>query len=201
MFLAFSSPARYGVFGQMDAKNCEGGESSALWKEHTSIKVNSPVSGAGHVTTHSAVDAYDMVLQYAGACNYRDKLDELIISDVRKGVATCTGSAKEWESLKGWSDNKPGYINKPSDIGTNAGQLDEKGFPVLATDTEICTEDTDSDGIPDYWEKEYGLDFKKNDANERTVDVNGKYTNIEMYMNSLVHGIMEAGSKGGAVAD
>ena len=66
-------------------KNCEGGESSALWKEHTSIKVNSPVSGAGHVTTHSAVDAYDMVLQYAGACNYRDKLDELIISDVRKG--------------------------------------------------------------------------------------------------------------------
>ena len=40
-----------GVFGQMDAKNCEGGESSALWKEHTSIKVNSPVSGAGHVTT------------------------------------------------------------------------------------------------------------------------------------------------------
>ena len=29
----------------------------------------------------------------------------------------------------------------------------------------------------------------------------GKYTNIEMYMNSLVHGIMEAGSKGGAVAD
>ena len=48
---------------------------------------------------------------------------------------------------------------------------------------------------------EYGLDFKKNDANERTVDVNGKYTNIEMYMNSLVHGIMEAGSKGGAVAD
>ena len=190
-----------GVFGQMDAKNCEGGESAALWKEHTSIKVNSPVSGAGHVTTHSAVDAYDMVLQYAGACNYRDKLDELIISDVRKGVATCTGSAKEWESLKGWSDNKPGYINKPSDIGTNAGQLDEKGFPVLATDTEICTEDTDSDGIPDYWEKEYGLDFKKNDANERTVDVNGKYTNIEMYMNSLVHGIMEAGSKGGAVAD
>ena len=66
---------------------------------------------------------------------------------------------------------------------------------------QICTEDTDSDGIPDYWEKEYGLDFKKNDANERTVDVNGKYTNIEMYMNSLVHGIMEAGSKGGAVAD
>lgn len=78
------------------------------------------------MTTHSAIDAYDMVLQYAGACNYRDKLDELIISDVRKGVATCTGSAKEWESLKGWSDNKPGYINKPSDIGTNAGQLDEK---------------------------------------------------------------------------
>lgn len=31
----------------------------------------------------------------------------------------------------------------------------------FATDTEICTEDTDSDGIPDYWEKEYGLDFKK----------------------------------------
>lgn len=66
---------------------------------------------------------------------------------------------------------------------------------------KYALEDTDSDGIPDYWEKEYGLDFKKNDANERTVDVNGKYTNIEMYINSLVHGIMEAGSKGGAVAD
>ncbi len=77
-----------------------------------------------------------------------------------------------------------------------------KGFPVLATDTEICTEDTDGDGIPDYWEKRnMGLILRKNDANERTVDVNGKYTNIEMYMNSLVHGIMAAGSKGGAVAD
>lgn len=102
-----------------------------------------------------------MVLQYAGACNYRDKLDELIISDVRKGVATCTGSAKEWESLKGWSDNKPGYINKPSDIGTNAGQLDEKGFPVLATDTEICTEDTDSDEFRIIGKGNMGLILRK----------------------------------------
>ena len=50
-----------GVFGQMDAKNCEGEESSALWKEHTSIKGKFSCFRSRTCDDHSAVDAYDMV--------------------------------------------------------------------------------------------------------------------------------------------
>lgn len=52
--------------------------------------------------------------------------------------------------------------------------------------------DSDGDGIPDEWEIEYGLDPNdSSDGNKKMIDVNGKYTNLEMYMNSLVHGIIQ----------
>lgn len=52
--------------------------------------------------------------------------------------------------------------------------------------------DSDGDGIPDEWEIEYGLDPNdSSDRNKKMIDVNGKYTNLEMYMNSLVHGIVQ----------
>ena len=52
--------------------------------------------------------------------------------------------------------------------------------------------DSDGDGKPDEWEIENGLDTKdSSDGNKKMIDVNGKYTNLEMYMNSLVHGIIQ----------
>ena len=44
-------------------------------------------------TTHSAADAYDRVLDYAGASLSRDSFDDLMVSDARNGVASYTGSS------------------------------------------------------------------------------------------------------------
>ena len=65
-------------------------------------------------------------------------------------------------------------------------------WPELSLDTKRCVIDSDGDGIPDEWEIEYGLDPNdSSDGNKKMIDVNGKYTNLEMYMNSLVHGIVQ----------
>ena len=46
--------------------------------------------------------------------------------------------------------------------------------------------DRDSDGMPDWWEKENGLDLRNGtDGNACTLSHEG-YTNLEVYLNSLV---------------
>lgn len=186
-----------GVFAQMDNKNCG---TTGLWEQHTEIKSNSPVVEAGKVTTHTADMAYERIMSYAGASNYRDKVDELIISDVKNRAASSTGDASKWSSLSGYSQNKRGYINYPSDACAALGVSDP--YNVLKSVTNANVKDTDGDGIPDYWEEEYGLNPKKSaDGKETTIDKNGKYTNLEMYLNSLVHEIMVNGTAGGSVVE
>ena len=92
-----------GVFAQMDGKNCA---TTELWNQHTQIKSSSPVVKAGNVRTHTPDEAYERVMSYAGASNYRDKVDELIISDVKNRKASCTGDASKWEGLSGYSQTK-----------------------------------------------------------------------------------------------
>lgn len=166
-----------GVFGQMTQDDDVPDE---VWAKREEIYSAEPIVEAGHVTTSSATDAYDKVLEYAGACNYRDAIDELVINDIENGTATCTTSG-----------NPDGYINDPQDVLQGlSGYTDP--FEVLTTDTSIDITDTDGDGIPDYWEKEHGLDYQySSDGNMKTLDVNGKYTNVEMYLNSLVKTIMD----------
>jgi hypothetical protein len=45
--------------------------------------------------------------------------------------------------------------------------------------------DTDKDGMPDDWEKQHGLDLN-NAADAVTFFLEKHYTNIEVYLNSLV---------------
>lgn len=181
----------------MDNKNCG---TTGLWEQHTEIKSNSPVVEAGKVTTHTADMAYERIMSYAGASNYRDKVDELIISDVKNRAASSTGDASKWSSLSGYSQNKRGYINYPSDACAALGVSDP--YNVLKSVTNANVKDTDGDGIPDYWEEEYGLNPKKSaDGKETTIDKNGKYTNLEMYLNSLVHEIMVNGAAGGSIVE
>ena len=123
------------------------------------------------------MEAYNQVLQYVGCNNYRDVLDELIINDVKNRKATYTASG-----------NLPGYINKPEEVTV----LGSTVWPVLSKDSQRGITDTDGDGIPDEWETEYGLNLKdKSDGNKKTIDTGGKYTNLEMYLNSLVHDIIK----------
>ena len=108
----------------------------------------------------SAEDAYEQVLLNAGASLYRDPIDTRIVEEVREGKATY--------------GNK-GLIDTQEQVG---------GFPDL-TQTGVSPVDSDGDGMPDEWETANGLNpNKKNDANKYTLSK--EYTNIEMYINSLV---------------
>ena len=131
------------------------------------------------VTTHSAEDAYDRVLKYAGASLSRDEYDEMMVADTRDGVASCI--------VKGIGK---GLINSQDDITYADGST---GFPTLKS-TEAKA-DSDGDGMPDEWETANGLN--PNDATDGPAYAENGYTNLENYLNSLVAHIMEGGNEGG----
>ena len=75
------------------------------------------------------------------------------------------------------------------------------GWPELtATDEQIAraATDSDGDGIPDYYEELFGLD-KNNaaDGKAKTLDPQGLYTNLEVYLHYLVRDITKAQVEGG----
>lgn len=135
-----------------------------------------------YTTTHTAADAFEKVLSLVGASLSRDAVDERVTSEARSGVSTCVGS----------NGSTGGLIDTQEDAG---------GWPELtATDEQIArvATDTDGDGIPDYYEELFGLD--KNDAadgNRKTLDPQGLYTNLEVYLHYLVRDITEAQVAGG----
>ena len=136
------------------------------------MKLTTPIEYV-YTTTHSAADAYERVLSFAGASLHRDALDEVIVKDTRNGDIT-------------YGKDKKGLIDSQDECG---------GWPVL--NSEATPADTDGDGIPDAWEDANGLD-KNNAADGKTVGADG-YTNLEKYMNSLVAHIMEGGNEGGTM--
>lgn len=136
-----------------------------------------------YTTTHSTADAYDKVLAYAGASLKRDALDNMIVSDAKNNTANSgTGSGLD-----------RGFINTPDDVKYPAGTELDGVLPVLKSSTAKV--DTDGDGMPDEWETANGLD--PNDPTDGAkVSANG-YTNLELYMNSLVQDIMDLGNAKG----
>lgn len=124
----------------------------------------------GQITTHTAGDAYDMVLAYAGASLQRDAVDTRIVSEVESGTNTYLGGSAETAA-------KPGLIDSQTDVG---------GWPTYNSPT--APTDTDDDGMPDTWEDANGLD--KNSSSDGTgYDLAEFYTNVEVYINSLVETI------------
>lgn len=127
------------------------------------------------VTTHTAEEAYNKVLEYAGASLYRDAVDARYAEEVRTRTATYKGSVS----------NLAGILDVNADFG---------GFPELPAGTPIV--DSDNDGMPDDWELLNGLN--PNDASDAvsySLDPRGWYTNVELYANSLVEDIMKNGNK------
>ena len=165
------------------------------WESEGKSVINngSQVVDVKGVTTHTAEVAYEQVLKYVGACNYRDTYDKFIMDEVAERKATC--------NIQG-SNHKLGYINHPSELVGIVEGVDENGYPVLVQVADNDLTDTDGDGIPDYWETQYGLnkDYAA-DGNLKTVDENGEYTNLEMYLNSLVQDIMDKCREGGTVVE
>lgn len=118
------------------------------------IKMDKPFD-TPFVTTQSAKDAYETCLDDAGATvPSRDFVDYRIIRDVRYGAGR--------------------VINTENDLPE-----DQRWPTVWALPSP---EDSDKDGMPDYWEKQFGINSEKNDAMDDS-DGDG-YSNIEEYINN-----------------
>lgn len=169
---------KYGIANQIDKSG-----NDKTYPGDAAIKLTVPMPFEG-VTTHTAQDAYEKVLAYAGASLHRDWVDEQMVNDTRKGIATSTGSGNTGGIINSQNDNKPA-----------GAAADWSPWPNLVIDTSISVADTDGDGIPDYWEDSNGLD-KNNAADGNLTDAEG-YTNLERYMNSLVADIMAKENEGG----
>lgn len=140
------------------------------------IKMDQPAP-EGQVTTHSAATAFDKVMSYCGASLYRDDVDSRYMEEARTGTATYKGSVT----------NEDGLI----DIVADVNGYTEDNFP---SETRPEGFDTDQDGMPDEWETANGLDPNNpDDANLYTLDTEKVwYTNVEVYINSLVEHIVKA---------
>jgi pectate lyase len=116
------------------------------------------------IPVQSAKDAYADVLAKVGAIfPARDTLDQRIVNDVKNGTG-------------GIIDVQGGYPH-----GT-AFEQTVNAWPALRSAPALV--DSDSDGMPDEWEKKNGLDPSKADANGNKL--HAFYTNIEVYLNELV---------------
>ena len=131
---------------------------------------------ATNVTTHTAETAYLKVLDYAGACLVRDAVDLRIIHDVTTGIPTF---------VNGGNGSSNGIIDTQTAVG---------GWPELKT--LPAPADGDGDGMPDVWEDANGL-LKNSSSDAQLTTVDGKYPNIEVYLNSLVATITENQLKDG----
>lgn len=132
------------------------------------------------VTTHPAEEAYELVLTGAGCSLRRDAIDRRIVAETRTGTAAKRGSAAPD------ADKKPGLIDVPADA-TEPGEASP--WPELS-DGGVTPEqlrDSDGDGIPDLWETGHNLDpHNPLDGTASTLSPDG-YTNLEVYLNSLVN--------------
>ena len=156
------------------------------------IKETTAFTGDYSQSVHSAADAYDKVLEYAGASYARDRIDARIAKETKDGTYTYQGSNLNPTKTDG-NGNKvsversyKGLIDTQTDVQEDWWQ---NGWPVYSANGEEVT-DSDQDGMPDSFEKEFGLKVSGNDASEFTLDPQKRYTNLEMYLHYLVKDIV-----------
>ncbi len=123
------------------------------------------------VTTHAASEAFELVLTHAGATlPRRDPLDARIVDETRTGTARFGGSydARFDDTSDGGGR---GIIDSQKTVG---------GWPELHPAPALA--DADHDGMPDDWERRFGLD--PNDPSDGPQDKDGDgYTNLEECLN------------------
>ncbi len=116
------------------------------------------------IKTDDAKKAFKKVLRDAGASFQRDAVDKRIIREATTGK----------ESVgKQFRDGGKGIIDSQTDVG---------GWPLLQSTPP--PPDADNDGMPDEWEKQNGLNPEQADNND--YKLSKEYTNIEVYLNSIV---------------
>lgn len=163
-----------GIYAQIDNAACDNTFTEQVKKE---MRLPEPLE-ADVITTHTAVEAYRLVLEYAGCSKQRDVIDTRIIKETRTGTATYTGSITQD------AKSTPGLIDLPDDV-RSAGSV--SAWPELSDGGVTLSDlkDTDGDGIPDVWELMYGLNPENaSDGSVITLSEEG-YTNLEVYINSM----------------
>lgn len=139
------------------------------------LPISGPDGQTVYTTTHSAQDAFALICETGGASLVRDEVDDRACLDAQSGTASYPD---------GGNGSEGGIVDTPSAVG---------GWPEYSADTENEANDktdTDGDGIPDWFEEKFGLDTESDDSKAMTVDVKGRYTNIEMYLHYLVRDIV-----------
>ncbi|MDE0163586.1 MAG: hypothetical protein OXL36_00695 [Bryobacterales bacterium] len=124
------------------------------------------------IRRQSAEEAYRAVLHDAGATlPKRDSVDLRIVEETRRGGATYEGTGYEQDKQLADPSKPSGIIDSPDDVG---------GWPELAG--RPPPSDSDNDGMPDGWEKKFGLDPRA--AADAALDSDGDgYTDVEEYLN------------------
>lgn len=126
------------------------------------------------VSTHSAWDVYDKVLELAGASLVRDDQDSRYVAELIDGIYIYEGSR----------GSTNGIIDSQNDVGgwdSYTGWSNES--------------DSDGDGMPDNWEDSRSLD-PTDPLDGPAYSLSDSYTNVEIFLNSLVDHIMTAGLEG-----
>lgn len=147
------------------------------------LKLDEPID-AGEVTTHKAQTAYEKVLAYCGASLVRDACDIRYAEEAKSGTTTFKGSVVKLDGILDIINDPEGEENPAT-----------ASFPNLRKEKRPANYDTDADGIPDEWETANGMNpSDADDGNAYTIDTKGYYTNLEVYLNSIVEPIMKAGN-------
>jgi len=148
------------------------------------IKESTPYD-CNAMSLHSANDAFDAVLAYAGASFAKDAIDTRIAKETKDGSYT----------YQGRNGSTKGLIDTQTDVDDGTWV---NGWPVYkATEEQISAlRDADSDGIPNTVEDAWGLNKSDpKDASAFTLDPDERYTNLEMYLHYLVKNIVNGGNQ------
>jgi hypothetical protein len=132
-------------------------------KDNNGKLVPFPIPEGIYSAKRTANQAFQSVIGYAGVSLNRDAVDNRIVQEARDGKTT----------FKGSKTGLLGIIDSQKDVG---------GWPVLKSLPALV--DSDGDGIPDSWETANKLDPKS--ANDREYNLSPYYTDIEVYINSLL---------------
>jgi len=155
----------------VSADNWNGGVQTQISFEKIKLDKSWPSMPINQQTARAA---YTAVLDNAGAVlPKRDAVDSRIIEEARGGFATYEGEAYKKQHEVPDISKTTGIIDSQNDVG---------GWPELKSTPAPA--DSDHDGMTDNWEKANGLNPEDpKDGNETGKD---GYTNLEIYLNSLV---------------
>lgn len=161
-----------GIYEQIDNNSCDNTFTEQVRKD---MRLSAPLE-TDVITTHTAKEAYRLVLKYAGCSKRRDIIDARIVSETRKGTATYIGSVTRG------AEKAPGLIDLPADVKPKGAA---SPWPELSDGgvSPADLKDTDGDGMPDKWEVSHGLNPEDaSDGVTTTLSKEG-YTNLEVYLN------------------